>query len=98
MDDIINKLSKMSIEEPSVKNDIDEICIGFSLLKVSEKPELNQEIKQVINEINETLDEEKPVKEIIKNVRNKILEIGRILMQKERCFVPPVYSSPKWIF
>ncbi len=94
MDDIINKLSKMSLEEPSVKNDIDELCMGFSLLNVSEKPE----IINVIKEINETLDEEKPVKEIIKTVRNKILEIGKILMQKERCFVPPVYVSPKWIF
>ena len=45
MDDIINKLSKMSLEEPSVKNDIDELCMGFSLLNVSEKPEIINVIK-----------------------------------------------------
>jgi hypothetical protein len=94
MDDIINKLSKMSLEEPSVKDDIDELCMGFSLISVSDKPEVNK----VINEIKDTLEEEKPVQEIIKTVKNKFFEIGRILMQKERCFVPQVYSSPKWIF
>ncbi len=94
MDDIINKLSKMSLEEPSVKDDIDELCLGFSLLKVSDE----HKVTQVINEIKDTLEEERPVQEIIKTVKNKFLEIGRILMQKERCFVPQIYSSPKWIF
>jgi hypothetical protein len=94
MDDIINKLSKMSLEEPSIKNDIDELCIGFNLIKISNKPE----VINVINEINETLDEEKPITEIIKTVKNKLYEIGKILMQKERCFVTQTYLSPKWIF
>jgi hypothetical protein len=93
MDDIINKLSKMSLVEPSVKDDIDQLCIGFSLIKVSD-----EQVTKVINEIKDTLEEEKPVQDIIKTVKNKFLEIGKILMYKERCFVPQVYTSPKWIF
>jgi hypothetical protein len=56
------------------------------------------EVNKVINEIKDTLEEEKPIQEIIKTVKNKFLEIGRILMQKERCFVPQMHTSPRWIF
>ncbi len=99
MDEIINKLNSLTISEPTIKTDIDDLCDNLSMLKINtdiDKPTLEVFTASVKETIEKT--ETKPVKELVSIIKSQIYLLGKILAMRGRCFFEQKYDIPKYIF
>lgn len=99
MDEIINKLNGLTISEPAIKSDLDELCDNLSMLKINtdiDKPTLEIFTASVEETIKQT--ETKPVKELVSIIKSQIYLLGKILSMRGRCTFEQKHDIPKYIF